>query len=345
MSRPPAPAADATAPRWLVPAILVLLIGLGGTLVYRFVLSPGAGASAAGTETTATAAPVDAPSVTPVSAPTSTEPAEPATPAEAPLPSSTVARVDPWGVVRRETTQGRFDRAIAAIDQVQGMSAGLLQEERLRVVENARRQTLATRRGAEDMRLTASPQYVLGTTRQAEADRDRQAGRLKTAVSGYMEARSHFLRAFTDSGKAAPPAPAPVEPSAPAPTSPAATTAQTTPPANEPRVDLSTWSNEEARAAISQFCGAYLGRDLGGLNRLWPNMGPEWRGEFKEAFDTKGELVCVFENVTLVRTSDEFNATARLLTQLPGGEQRRRGLVLSLVPARDRLVIGNIKVR
>jgi hypothetical protein len=74
-------------------------------------------------------------------------------------------------------------------------------------------------------------------------------------------------------------------------------------------------------------------------------MGPEWRTELKEAFSTSGELVCVFENVTIVRTSDEFNATARLLTQLPGGEQRRRSLVLSLVPARDRLVIGNIRVR
>jgi hypothetical protein len=49
--------------------------------------------------------------------------------------------------------------------------------------------------------------------------------------------------------------------------------------------------------------------------------------------------------VTIVRASDEFSVSARLLTQLPGGDQRRRSLVLSLVPARDRLVIGTIRVR
>jgi hypothetical protein len=126
--------------------------------------------------------------------------------------------------------------------------------------------------------------------------------------------------------------------------------AATPPPAPPPAAaaagpDLSTWSNDEARATISQFCGAYLGRDMGGLNRLYPNMGPEWRTEFREAFGTTGELVCVFENVTIVRASDEFSVSARLLTQLPGGDQRRRSLVLSLVPARDRLVIGTIRVR
>ena len=108
---------------------------------------------------------------------------------------------------------------------------------------------------------------------------------------------------------------------------------------------MSIWSNEEARAAISQFSGAYLGRDIGGLNRLWPTMGPAWRAEFRDAFATTGELVCVFENLTIVRASDEFNVSARLLTQLPGGEQRRRTLIITLVPARDRLVIGNIRVR
>ena len=45
-------------------------------------------------------------------------------------------------------------------------------------------------------------------------------------------------------------------------------------------MDLSTWSNEEARATIAQFCGAYLGRDIGGLGRIWPNMDPAWRTEF-----------------------------------------------------------------
>ena len=74
-------------------------------------------------------------------------------------------------------------------------------------------------------------------------------------------------------------------------------------------------------------------------------MDPAWRSEFREAFATEGELVCVFETVTIVRTSDEFQATTRLLTQLPGGSQRRRALALTLVPARDRLVIGNIRVR
>ena len=199
------------------------------------------------------------------------------------------------------------------------------------------------------MRLTRSPQYVLGMTRQAEADRQRDAGRLRTAVSLYVESRAHYLQAFTDSGRApsaavvAPPTTESVAPSAP-PTTPAPANAPAE-PAAQTRPNLSTWSNEEARASIAQFCGAYLARDMGGLSRLWPNMGPEWRSELREAFATTGELVCVFENVTIVRTSEEFSATARLLTQLPGGEQRRRGLVISLVPARDRLVIGNIRVR
>jgi hypothetical protein len=30
---------------------------------------------------------------------------------------------------------------------------------------------------------------------------------------------------------------------------------------------------------------------------------------------------------------------------LPGGDLRRRTLIITLVPARDRLVIGNIRVR
>ncbi len=231
---------------------------------------------------------------------------------------------------------------MAAIDQVQGLSGAQLQEERNRIVGNAQQYTLAAQRGADDLRVTASPQYVLGRSMQAQADRDRAAGKPKSAVAGYMEARGHFLQAINDTGRApavavaAPPAPEPATPSAPAPT-PAAP-AQST-------VDLSTWSNEEARATIAQFCGAYLARDIGGLGRIWPNMDPAWRAEFREAFATEGELVCVFESVTLVRTTDEFNATARLLTQLPGGELRRRSLGMTLVPARDRLVIGNIRVR
>jgi hypothetical protein len=259
------------------------------------------------------------------------------------------ARTDPWVNVRRLSADGRYDRAIVAIDQVKDVSPALVHEERSRVVENARRFTLAARRGAEDMRLTRSSQYVLGTSAQAEADRDRSAGRLKSAVANYMNARRHYLQAFSDNGKAAPaavveaprvePAP-PSTPASPTPAPPAATA-----PATATTVDLSTWSNEEARASIAQFCGAFLGRDIGGLNRLWPNMEPAWRSEFREAFATEGELVCVFESVRIIRTSDEFNATARLLTQLPGGEQRRRNLELTLVPARDRLVIGNIRVR
>lgn len=341
--------AEPSSSRWLVPALVaLLLLAVGGVVVFRYVLAPAdapAATTAAPSPTTDDPPPGPPTNATPASsAATPSEPAPVAS--EAPVVPASAPKADPWAVVRRETNQGRFDRAIAAVDQVQGMPAGLLQEERVRVVENARRQTLAARRGAEDMRLTASPQYVLGTTRQAQADRDRQAGRLKTAVAEYMESRSHFLRAFTDSGRAAP-TPAPVvEPPPP----PVAATATGTPPATSPtasetRVDTSTWSNEEARAVIAQFCGAYKARDLGGLNRMWPNMSPEWRAEFREAFSTSGELVCVFEDVRVFRASEEFGAQARLLTQLPGGEQRRRSLSLSLVPARDRLVIGNIRVR
>ena len=224
-----------------------------------------------------------------------------------------------------------------------------MQEERGRVVENARRYALAARRGAEDLRLTKSPQYIEGTAKQEQADEDRDAGKFKAAVTGYMAARGHYLQSFSDSGKAAPPVVAeapPVVETPPAPPANAAATPKTTASSSSSSaVDLSTWSNEEARASIAQFCGAYQARDIGGLSRLWPNMEPAWRTEFREAFATEGELVCVFENLTLVRTSDEFNASARLLTQLPGGSQRRRSLNITLVPARDRLVIGNIRVR
>jgi hypothetical protein len=108
---------------------------------------------------------------------------------------------------------------------------------------------------------------------------------------------------------------------------------------------MSLWSNAEAQAAIARFTGAYVARDMGGLTRLWPTMDPAWRNELREAFATTGELVCVFENVTIVRTSEDFSVSARLLTQLPGGEQRRRSLVITLVPVGDRLVFGNIRVR
>ena len=60
---------------------------------------------------------------------------------------------------------------------------------------------------------------------------------------------------------------------------------------------------------------------------------------------TEGALVCVLENVTIVRTTDEFNAMVRLITQLPGRDLRRRQLALTLVPSGDRLVIGNLKAR
>jgi serine/threonine-protein kinase len=339
----------------LVPALAViaLLVASGGAY-YQFVLAPRAGDTAAtGTEPNAsgtTGAPAP-------DAPTSGSPSDLAAggPAGAPPPAATGPAAgatsatdattpgkpeDALAVVRQQASSGRYDRAIAAIDQVQGLSAAQLQEERTRIVSAARQYTLAAQRGADDLRVTSSPQYVLGMSMQAQAERDRAAGKPKSAVAGYMEARGHFLQAINDTGRPAaavvPPAPEPVAPSTPPP-APAA-------PA-QPAIDLSTWSNEEARATIAQFCGAYLGRDLGGLNRIWPNMDPAWRTEFREAFATEGELVCVFESVTLVRATDEFNATARLLTQLPGAEQRRRSLAMTLVPARDRLIIGNIRVR
>lgn len=360
--RDPQRAPEASRRRWLAPAIIaVLLLAAIGLAVSRSLLAPTAGTHTATTTAPSSAsmpAGTGAAALTPVAGPVTAlaagagpvarGPREPGSPESSPVgdtnssaASTTPPNAGPWSLVRRESTQGRFDRAMTAIDQVQGVPGALLQEERVRVVENARRQTLAARRGAEDLRLTASPQYVLGTTRQAEADRDRTAGRLKTAVAGYMASRSHFMRAFSDSGKAAPATvvTAPIaEP--PPPATPTSTTTVA-----EPKVDTTTWSNEEARATIAQFCGAYIGRDIGGLHRLWPNMGPEWRAEFKDAFSTSGELVCVFEDVRVFRASEEFGASARLLTQLPGGEQRRRSLSLTLVPARDRLVIGNVRVR
>ncbi|BCS31104.1 hypothetical protein TBR22_A03040 [Luteitalea sp. TBR-22] len=351
---PPAPARSAVLPA-AVGLLLLLLLAGGG---YWFVVARRAAPSTA-TASTSTPPPADAapapesggttpPEVTPASTPAAPRPAPPApaapAPAGDPVPAAPVAR-DPWATSRQLASAGRYDRALAAIDQIQGVPAALLQEERNRVVENARRQTLAARRGAEDLRLTSSQRYQRGNSLQEEADRHRSAGRLKKAVTSYMDARAQYLQAFNDSGKAVPPVVvAPPKVDEPPSTGPSTTqTTQTQQPPTGP--DLSLWSNDEARATISQFCGAYKGRDMGGLNRLYPNMGPAWRNELEEAFRTTGELVCVFENVTIVRASDEFGVRASLLTQLPGGEQRRRSLVLSLVPARDRLVIGTISVR
>jgi tetratricopeptide (TPR) repeat protein/predicted Ser/Thr protein kinase len=360
-------------PKVAAAAVVLLLLAGGG--YYALVIAPRPASESTSTPSSGpgSTGPTTPPPAT-IPAPSANAPAAGATPApEAAVPTTPAIapRTDPWVTVRQHVAGGRFDRAIAAIDQVQGVSAAEAQTERQRVVDNAARFALAARRGAEDLRLTRSSQYVLGTTSQAEAERERAAGRLRAAVTSYGEARAHYLQAFTDSGKAptaaiaAPPVAEP--PATPAPGAPGSapanapanaaanppTTAATpangtaTPPAPsaEARTDLSIWSNDEARAAISQFTGAYLGRDMGGLNRLWPTMDPAWRAEFREAFATSGELVCVFENVTIVRASDEFNVSARLLTQLPGGDLRRRTLIITLVPARDRLVIGNIRVR
>lgn len=275
-----------------------------------------------------------------------TEPAAPPVAADAPAPTAAAGpRADAFAIVRQHSSAGRYERALTAIDQVKGVPAPQMQEERNRVVGSARQQTLAARRGADDLRVSASPQYVLGMSMQAQADRDRAAGKLRTAVAGYVEAQGHYLQAIKDSGKSPAAAKPPANAEAPAASEPPAVQPAAPPTPAQPSVDLSTWSNAEANATISQFCGAYLGRDIGGLSRLWPNMDPAWRTEFRDAFATEGELVCVFESVTIVRTSDEFQATARLLTQLPGAAQRRRALTLTLVPARDRLVIGNVRVR
>ena len=229
---------------------------------------------------------------------------------------------------------------MTAIDQVKGVPAALMQEERNRVVENARRYALLARRSADDLRLSSSAPFALGASRQDGADRDRSAGRLKEAVNGYMAARAQFLEAINKSGK---PAPKEVEPSV----EPPPTTVAPEPPVKqtEPSADLSNWSTEEARAVLGRFQGAFIGRDIGGLRRMWPNLEPTWANEFREAFATSGTLVCVFENVSIVRTSDQFIVTSTLLTQLPGEDLRRRNLTITLVPARDRLVIGNIRVR
>ena len=166
--------------------------------------------SGAPSSATVTPAPVSAPASPPARSPAPVPPA-----------SSPGARTDPWAAVHQFSRDARYDRALAAIEQVKGVPQALMQEERNRVMENARRYTLAARRSAEDMRLTKTPQYVLGTNRQEQADTDRTAGRLKPAVSGYMAARTHFLQAFSDSGKEAPavvatppavPEPAPANP-------------------------------------------------------------------------------------------------------------------------------------
>ena len=224
-----------------------------------------------------------------------------------------------------------------------------MQEERGRVVENARRYALAARRGAEDLRLTKSPQYVQGTTQQEQADEDRDDGRFKAAVSGYMAARGHFLQAFSDErqggtarGRGSAPGgrdadrAAAGEPAAPTPPTPA-----------EPTVDLSTWSNEEARAFVDQLpgCVPRVGTSAA-CSRLWPNMEPTWANEFRMPSPPRATLVCVFENVThRPRRPISSCSPRKLLTQLPGEDQRRRNLSITLVPARDRLVIGNIRVR
>ncbi len=344
--RPAAEDTPAHGPR-LIPVVAVLallaLLGAAGYFMFgraRNEVSP-ADHSSAPVERVDTAAPADhagqpgtvSSSVTPPSPP----PGAPTEPVEA-APIA-VTRGDPWSGARQLAAAGRYDRALLAIDQVTGVPAAQLQAERDRVVENARRYTLAARRGAEDLRLTRSAQYVLGTSRQAQADRDLKAGRLKSGVAGFMAARGHFLQAFNDSGTAAPAAVVaapPLPDIAAAPVQPAPAAAA---------VDTGTWSTEEARVVVEGFQSAYLARDLGALRRLWPTMDPTWVGEFRDAFATTGALVCVFENVSIVRATDQFMVTARLLTQLPGEDSRRRGLVITLVPARDRLVIGNIRVR
>lgn len=344
---PPMAADDGSPSRTPLYAALAVLVLLGLAGVYWMSTRRAAGPVEAPstTATTSPAEPVPEAGEPPATKPTPTPVAPaPATTTAPPVPVPEPGpRVDPFAASRQLAAAGRFDKAIAAIDLLEREPEALKQEERQRVTETARRNTLAARRGAEDLRVTRSPQYVLGMTRQAAGDRDRTAGRMGAAVDNYMAARTHYLQAFTDNGRPAPPAPAPQEKPAQADTPAQPPPTPAPPPAS--RVDLSTWSNEEARASIAQFCGAYLGRDMGGLNRLWPNMEPAWRNELREAFATEGELVCVFENVTLIRTSEEFAAKARLLTQLPGGSQRRRSLEISLVPARDRLVIGNIRVR
>ncbi len=365
---PTAPPEGAGGRSWLIPvvaAVILLAAAAGG--YYQFVVAPGRAAqTATATDGDATTTPPAGEAAVPAEAGTEPNTATAETPPGTPdakaggaaagpaagpanaaaTPSSPTA--DPWADVRQLARSGRYDRAMSAIEQVRGVSPEAAQQERGQLIETARRNSLAARRGAEDLRLTASPQFVLGMSSQAQAERDMKAGRPGPAVSGYMQARGHFLQAINDSGKGPSPTTAAAESAAtstPAPSATPEAPAKTEPEPVTTRVDLSTWSNEEARASIAQFCGAYLGRDLGGLNRLWPNMEPAWRKEFQEAFATEGELVCVFESVTLVRTSDEFNASARLLTQLPGGAQRRRNLAMTLVPSRDRLVIGNIRVR
>ena len=280
---------------------------------------------------------------TPVPAPTPAPPpaATPGTVASANPPATTsTERGDPWQQVRQLVARGEYSQAFAATDKVRGVRPADLQAERQRIVDGAWRNTLAARRVAEDLRLTKNAQYDLGVARQAEADRRRTSRNLKAAILSYVAAQTHFMQAF-EGNKTAEPEPAPT----PAPErkdeEPKADRKEDAPAAPS----MSLWSNAEAQGAIARFSGAYVARDMGGLNRLWPAMDPAWRNEFTEAFATKGELVCVFENITIVRTSDDFSVSARLLTQLPGGEQRRRALVITLAPVGDRLVIGNIRVR
>ncbi|MBA2354207.1 MAG: hypothetical protein H0V80_06005, partial [Acidobacteria bacterium] len=248
-----------------------------------------------------------------------------------------------WQGVRQLSASARYDRALAAIDQMAGVPAADQQAERRRVVEGALRAAQTARRVAEDLQRTRTPQYQQGVAAQQHGEQQQGAGRMRQAVTAYMTARTHFDQAFPGNTANAT-APAAGTDAATPPTAPSEAPAPAA-TATAPGVDLSTWSTAEAHAVITAFAGAYGSRDIAGMRRIWPVIDPAWEAEFKEAFATKGELVCVFEQTSATRTSDQFVVTARLLTQLPDGDQRRRSLVITLEPQRDRLVISRIRVR
>ena len=210
--------------------------------------------------------------------------------------------------------------------------AALMQEERGRVVENARRYTLAARRGAEDLRLTKSPQYVLGTTRQA-AGRPRSrrpAGSSRRSAATWPRAVTSCRRSTTAARRRRP-----------AVVAASATRSPTTQPRRRRRPaasrDAGRTGGVDTDLDVVQRGSARSHRAV--LRRLprprhrrprppVAQHGAELAHRVARGVrDQRRARLRLRERHASSATSDEFIATARLLTQLPGGEQRRRDLV------------------
>lgn len=286
----------------------------------------------------------------------------PSAPVPAPNVPSTPANAsvatDPFRSVRQLTDRMQFDRALAAIDQVKGAQPAGVQSERQRVVERARQTAEAAQRAAQDMNLGDTDQFEQGSRQQLRADEHRSKGRLRSAVTAYVQARGHFLQAFTESGRtpdptlAAAPPPATVgantRPSSPAAVAPPTSAPAPAPPmakATEASANIAAIPSEQIRAVLGRFAGAYVGKDIGGLRRLWPSMDGAFEAEVQDAFKDSGELVWTFLDQRIMRTSEEVVVIARVLSQTPGAEQRRRTMTFTIVPQGELLIIKSIRIQ